>query len=432
MASNLQKYLSNGKPTAGQANSYNNAQSGQKPDKKKSLGKVYLKSALLTKNTSQTRLNLKTREQKTSQPHQRQKSINFSNLNSFQNVQGLMKNKSQNRIGNSKGRDRSFTPTRFTEQQQQSATSFPQRKSMIAQPNTTQQLKKSLNEDYSSVSHNNNENGSLLLNLRNQNNDSDDQDSGIQILQTKESIERRTNTGFMSNPQSSSNKKPSLRTIMKSANQLEQQFSSVASKYMNQQLNPSKRSSEILIPGSHSRRMTVTSNNSAYQSVRSKIYDHLQPPREISPVEKRDVLEQFIQPQNLVGLKAIKNEIEAKCEEREQLQNLIRDLQLKLKDTSKQHEGLEKGNKLVHKEFSKLSYNNEKSRDEIKSQVLLQRKQIEVVKKKLDIQSKKQNDFKKGTNESIMAMSQVLMSTTSKGTISSKFTTNKNFFSQPK
>eukprot|EP00347_Sterkiella_histriomuscorum_P013593 403364123 len=386
MASNLQKYLSNGKPTAGQANSYKNAQSGQKPDKKQSLekfiqssqapfsqksmiaqlsstSKVYderrkqlqqssqnelrksfnnlegkyqsnNRSALLTKNSSQTRLNMKTREQKTSQPHQRQKSINFSNLNSFQNVQGLLKNKSQTRIGDSKGRDRSFTPTRFTDQQQQSATNFPQPKSMIAQPNTTQKLKNGFNEHYSTVSHNNNENGSLLLNLRNQNNDSDDQDSGIQILQTKESIERRTNTGFMSNPQSCSNKKPSLRTIMKSANQLEQQFSSVASKYMNQQLNPSKRSSEILIPGSHSRRMTVTSNNSAYQSVRSKIYDHLQPPREISPVEKRDVLEQFIQPQNLVGLKAIKNEIEAKCEEREQLQNLIRDLQLQLKDTT--------------------------------------------------------------------------------------------------
>ncbi|CDW81799.1 UNKNOWN [Stylonychia lemnae] len=296
-------------------------------------------------NNSVTRLSMP-KESKSTQPHQRQRSSNnFSKLNSIQSrsfINGTNNGNSRPKSGQFR-KERSFTPV----------------KSRYVDNNYYNQ-----NDQFE--------------------NDIEEDATGVQVLQTKESVEMRT--AYQSNPQSS---------------------------------------------------------------------------------KKRDMMEQFIEPENLVGLKGIKNEIINKQQEKEELEMNIKFLQDQLKEVSKKYDGLDKGNTLVHKEFKKLTTVNDsqieqqkiaianlqqhvkeqkaliqlevvripqsvifqKQREEIRGQVLLQRKQIDVAKKKVDIQKQKYKDFKIGTNQSIMNMS-AMISTTSKTSNNSKFLTQNRGFIQ--
>mmetsp|Transcript_24625 Transcript_24625/g.24221 ORF Transcript_24625/g.24221 Transcript_24625/m.24221 type:complete len:113 (-) Transcript_24625:512-850(-) len=70
-----------------------------------------------------------------------------------------------------------------------------------------------------------------------------------------------------------------------------------------------------------------------YRSVaKPKLYDYLTKPNGYSPKEKKDALEGFLQPENYYGLNMFKNEMQAKLQEKEEMENVVNMMQLQLKE----------------------------------------------------------------------------------------------------
>jgi hypothetical protein len=106
------------------------------------------------------------------------------------------------------------------------------------------------------------------------------------------------------------------------------------------------------------------SNNSRFEimsiksNAKSRLLDHIVQPPDYTPEEKKEALETFLDPVTVVGLNIIKDELQRRVQEKQDMEQHVQNLQNQIKETRNMIEVIDLGNNLVHKEYQKMGDQN--------------------------------------------------------------------------